>query len=109
MNDGLGGIVAQIRTGAETIAVGAGQVAAGNQDLSSRTEEQASSLEETAATLEELTTTVTQNAEHARSANELAGTASRRREKGGEVVGEVVRTMEEITDLAQAHRRHHRA
>ena len=50
MNDGLGHMVAQIRTGAESIAVGAGQVAAGNQQLSSRTEEHASSLEETAST-----------------------------------------------------------
>src|SRR5262249_8849680 len=43
MNDGLGRMVSQIRTGAESIAVGASQVAAGNQQLSSRTEEHASS------------------------------------------------------------------
>ena len=48
MNDGLGRMVWQIRSGADSIAVGAGQVAAGNQQLSSRTEEHASSLEETA-------------------------------------------------------------
>ncbi|MEP7070665.1 MAG: MCP four helix bundle domain-containing protein, partial [Usitatibacter sp.] len=57
MNGGLSRMVAQIRSGAESIAVGAGQVAAGNQQLSSRTEEHASSLEETASTLEEFTTT----------------------------------------------------
>jgi methyl-accepting chemotaxis protein len=97
MNDGLGRMVTQIRSGAESIAVGAGQVAAGNQSLSSRTEEHASSLEETASTLEEFTTTVRQNAEHARQASTLAGTASATAEKGGEVVSKVVTTMQEVT------------
>ncbi|HEX3099233.1 MAG TPA: methyl-accepting chemotaxis protein [Usitatibacter sp.] len=97
MNDGLGRMVTQIRSGAESIAVGAGQVAAGNQQLSSRTEQHASSLEETASTLEEFTTTVRQNAEHARQASTLAGTASATAEKGGEVVSKVVTTMQEVT------------
>jgi methyl-accepting chemotaxis protein len=97
MNDGLARMVTQIRGGAEAIAVGAGQVAAGNQQLSSRTEEHASSLEETASTLEEFTTTVRQNAEHAKQASQLAGTASATAEKGGEVVGKVVTTMQEVT------------
>jgi len=97
MNEGLGRIVGQIRGGAESIAVGARQVAAGNQQLSSRTEEHASSLEETASTLEEFTTTVRQNAEHARQASSLAGTASVTAEKGGEVVGKVVTTMQEVS------------
>jgi methyl-accepting chemotaxis protein len=97
MNDGLGRMVAQIRSGAESIAVGAGQVAAGNQQLSSRTEEHASSLEETASTLEEFTTTVRQNAEHAKQASSLAGTASATAQKGGEVVTKVVTTFQEVT------------
>jgi methyl-accepting chemotaxis protein len=97
MNDGLGRMVSQIRTGAESIAVGAGQVAAGNQQLSSRTEEHASSLEETASTLEEFTTTVRQNAEHAKQASQLAGSASATAQKGGEVVGKVVATFQEVT------------
>jgi methyl-accepting chemotaxis protein len=97
MNGGLGRMVAQIRTGAESIAVGAGEVAAGNQQLSSRTEEHASSLDETASTLEEFTTTVRQNAEHAKQASQLAGSASATAEKGGEVVDRVVTTMHEVT------------
>ncbi|HET7549555.1 MAG TPA: methyl-accepting chemotaxis protein [Usitatibacter sp.] len=97
MNDGLGRIVQQIRSGSESIAVGATQVAAGNQQLSSRTEEHASSLEETASTLEEFTTTVRQNAEHAKQASALAGTASSTAEKGGEAVGKVVKTMQDVS------------
>ncbi len=97
MNRGLGGIVTQIREGAEAIAVGAGQVAAGNLQLSSRTEEHASSLEETASTLEEFTATVRQNAQNAKQASALAGTASSTAQKGGEVVSRVVATMQEVT------------
>ncbi|MBC8022328.1 MAG: MCP four helix bundle domain-containing protein, partial [Burkholderiales bacterium] len=101
MNQGLGRMVSQIRSGAESIAVGAGQVAAGNQQLSSRTEEHASSLEETASTLEEFTTTVKQNAEHARQASQLAGSASATAEKGGEVVNKVVATMQEVAQSSK--------
>jgi len=101
MNDGLGRMVSQIRSGADSIAVGAGQVAAGNQQLSSRTEEHASSLEETASTLEEFTTTVKQNAEHAKQASSLAATASTTAQKGGEVVTRVVTTFQEVTDSSK--------
>ncbi|MBL0140842.1 MAG: MCP four helix bundle domain-containing protein [Betaproteobacteria bacterium] len=101
MNEGLGRMVNQIRTGSEAIAAGAGQVAAGNQQLSSRTEQHASSLEETASTLEEFTTTVRQNAEHAKQASLLAGGASTTAEKGGQVVSKVVTTMQEVTESSK--------
>ncbi|MFZ3322764.1 MAG: methyl-accepting chemotaxis protein [Usitatibacter sp.] len=101
MNSGLGSMVTHIRTGAEAIAVGASEVASGNQQLSSRTEEHASSLEETASTLEEFTTTVKQNADNARAASQLAGTASATAQKGGEVVAKVVSTFQEFTDSSR--------
>jgi methyl-accepting chemotaxis protein len=101
MNDGLARIVLSIRFGADSIAVGAGQVAAGNQSLSSRTEEHASSLQETASTLEQFTATVKQNADRAGQASELAATASVTAEKGGEVVGKVVSTMQEVTSSSR--------
>lgn len=101
MRDSLVGIVSQVRTGTETIASASRQIAAGNIDLSSRTEEQASSLEETAASMEELTSTVKQNGEHAREANTLACSASSVAGKGGNVVAEVVATMEAITESSR--------
>ena len=97
MNVGLAAMVMRIRQGAESIAVGASQVSAGNQQLSSRTEEQASSLEETAATLEEFTGTVRRNADHAHQASQLASGASATAQRGGEAVGKVVTTMQEVT------------
>jgi methyl-accepting chemotaxis protein len=100
MRDSLAGLVGQVRTGTETIASASNQIAAGNLDLSSRTEEQASSLEETASSMEELTSTVKQNADNARQANALAEAASTVAAKGGEVIQQVVGTMDEINNSA---------
>jgi len=96
MNDSLAKVVGEVRSGADSMATATSQIAAGNQDLSSRTEEQASSLEETAASMEELTSTVRQNADNARQANQLALTASSVAVKGGDVVSQVVETMDAI-------------
>ena len=96
MNESLAKVVGEVRSGTDSMATATSQIAAGNQDLSSRTEEQASSLEETAASMEELTSTVRQNADNARQANQLALTASSVAVKGGDVVSQVVETMDAI-------------
>ena len=95
--DTMVGMVGAVMEATTTIANGAREIAMGNTDLSQRTEEQASSLEETAASLEELTSTVRQNADNAQQANKLASTASEVAVKGGGVVTQVVRTMDDIT------------
>jgi methyl-accepting chemotaxis protein len=97
MNTSLLGIVSNVRSSSESIATGSSQIAIGNNDLSQRTEEQASNLEQTAASMEELTSTVRQNSETARQANQLANTASEAAVQGGEVVAQVVGTMQDIT------------
>ncbi|PYD89381.1 methyl-accepting chemotaxis protein [Pseudomonas syringae pv. pisi] len=96
MNDSLARTVGAVRAGTDTIAVAAEQVAAGSLDLSSRTEQQAGALEETASSMEELTSTVRQNADNARQANKLAESASGVAARGGEVIHQVVGTMDEI-------------
>jgi methyl-accepting chemotaxis protein len=97
MRDSLATIVGQVRAGSDSITTGSTQIAAGNQDLSSRTEQQASSLEETASSMEQLTSTVRQSADNAQQANQLARSASEAASRGGDVVGQVVGTMDEIT------------
>lgn len=96
MNGNLQQIVLKIRQGTDVIHTATAEIAAGNLDLSSRTEQQASSLEETASAMEELTTTVKQNADNARQANQLAVSASEVAVQGGNVVSQVVTTMESI-------------
>ncbi|BEV16548.1 methyl-accepting chemotaxis protein [Herbaspirillum sp. DW155] len=101
MRDSLLGTIANIKTSADTIATASHEIASGNLDLSHRTEQQAGSIEETASAMEELTATVKQNADNARQANQLAESASEVAIQGGSVVGQVVQTMEGITDSSR--------
>jgi methyl-accepting chemotaxis protein len=96
MQGSLSSVVAQVREASDAIATGSADIATGNADLSRRTEVQASSLQQTAASMEQLNGTVKGNADTARQATQLAVSASAAAERGGEVVGEVVTTMDEI-------------
>jgi methyl-accepting chemotaxis protein len=96
MRTSLLNTVRQVRQATDSIGTASSEIASGNQDLSARTEQAASNLEETAASMEELTSTVSQSADAARQANQLAVSASEVAVRGGQVVGQVVTTMEEI-------------
>jgi methyl-accepting chemotaxis protein len=96
MNDSLVDIVGGVREGTHAIGSASSQIAAGNLDLSARTEQQAGALQETAASMEQLTSAVRQNAENAQRANHMAANASAVATKGGEVVAQVVQTMDAI-------------
>ncbi|WP_020564589.1 methyl-accepting chemotaxis protein [Methylosarcina fibrata] len=94
----LAKMVLDIKTAVDTISTAAQEIAAGNADLSQRTEEQAASLEETAASMEQLASTVKQNADNAQQANRMAAAASEVAVKGGDVVQQVIGTMNAIND-----------
>ena len=96
MQTQLSATVLGIQKSTSTISTASSEIAAGNLDLSSRTEQQASSLGETAASMEQLTATVKQNAENAQQANVLTASASAIAVRGGEVVAQVVGTMDSI-------------
>ncbi len=93
--------VSTVRTGASGIEVACSEIASGNQDLSNRTEQTASNLQRTASNMTALTTTVRQSAESARQANQLAMSASAVAAKGGDVVAQVVQTMQGINESSR--------
>ena len=97
MQQSLREAVSAIRSGTENISRGAAEISAGNNDLSSRTEEQAAALEQTAASMEQLTATVKFNADNARQASLLAEAATTTAQQGGQLVSEVVSTMNGIS------------
>ncbi len=97
MNESLSGLVGQVRMSSDSIATGSAQIATGNADLSQRTEEQAANLQQTVASMEELAATVNNTADTAQAAAQLAHAASAVAEQGGQVVGRVVATMDDIT------------
>ncbi len=96
MREALVQLVGHVRMGVDSVATASSQIASGNSDLSVRTEQQAASLQQTAAAMEELTGTVRTSADNARQANELATGASAAAVQGGEVVSQVVTTMNDI-------------
>jgi methyl-accepting chemotaxis protein-1 (serine sensor receptor) len=101
MRSNLARIVHDVRHGSESVATASAQIAQGNEDLSSRTEEQASALQQTASSMEQLGGTVRQNADNARQADQLARGASQVATQGGEVVAEVVTTMQGINESSR--------
>ena len=88
--------VSQVRSATDSISTASAEIATGNADLSARTEQTASSLQETASSMEQLNGTVKQSADSARTANQLASSAASVAQRGGEVVAQVVSTMDEI-------------
>lgn len=101
MQASLRKVVTAVRSSSDSIATGSNQIAIGNADLSQRTEEQAANITETAAAMEELSSTVKSNAEVARQAAQLSSSASAAAVEGGEVVGKVVTTMDEMNESSK--------
>ncbi len=96
MQQGLAGLVAQVRDASGSIATASQQIAMGNQDLSARTEQTAGNAQEAVASLAQLTATVQQTASSSQVANQLVATASTSAVRGGEVVQQVVGSMQDI-------------
>jgi len=101
MQESLRQVVTGVRAGSQTVADASAEIAHGNQDLSQRTEQQANALQTTAGSMAELDGTVRQNADAARTANQLAQSASTVAIQGGTVVAEVVETMKGINEASR--------
>ncbi|WP_344765668.1 methyl-accepting chemotaxis protein [Actimicrobium antarcticum] len=86
----------EVRRSAESMQVTSAEISEGNDDLSNRTEQAATNLQTAASSMEELTRTVSQTADAARQANQLANLSAEVAAHGGTVVAMVVGTMDGI-------------
>ena len=96
MQASLRSMVEQVRAASGGIVVASQEISAGAQDLSNRTETTASSLEQTAAAMDQISSTVKNTAEHAREAESIAAHNAEAAVRGGEVIGNVIATMQDI-------------
>jgi methyl-accepting chemotaxis protein len=90
-------LIGEVRSSTDSIGTASAEIATGNMDLSARTEQTASSLQQAASSMEQLTGTVRQTAGAASTANQLARSAAALATRGGEVVSQVVSTMDDIS------------
>jgi methyl-accepting chemotaxis protein len=96
MQEALLKLIGEVRGSTDSISTASAEIAVGNHDLSARTEQTASNLQQAAASMLQLTSTVRQTADSALTANQLASSAAEVAQRGGQVVAQVVSTMDEI-------------
>ena len=101
MGERLGRALDDVRQSVDNVAMASQQIAAGNQDLSHRTEQTSANLQHTASSMEQLSGTVQHNAESSSTAQAMAAEAAQQAKRGGEVVAQVVQTMEAIHHSAR--------
>jgi methyl-accepting chemotaxis protein len=89
-------LVREIRSSVDSVSTTSNEIATGNQDLANRTEQTASSLHRTASSVDDLISTVKHTFESAMQASQLASSAADVAARGGQVVSQVVTTMEGI-------------
>lgn len=102
MQTRLAQTMGEIAESSAQVANASREISMGNLDLSNRTEQQASSLERTSTNVEQLTAIAKRYADSSTRAAQLSGSASQAARQGGEVVANVVLTMEKISESTQA-------
>jgi methyl-accepting chemotaxis protein len=101
MRDGLRGIVGQVQESAQSIHGASREVSTGNLDLSQRTERAAVNLQRTAAGMQDLVETMQKSTGSAGEADRLAADASAVAQRGGQAMGQVVATMDQINQSSR--------
>jgi len=99
--EGLANVMRDVRASTGNVSSASHEIALGNQDLSVRTETMASNLQRTASAMGQLAGAVTQSTDAARQASQLATSAAEVAQRGGQVVAEVVATMQGIHDSSR--------
>ncbi|HCX82455.1 MAG: hypothetical protein A3E00_02825 [Curvibacter sp. RIFCSPHIGHO2_12_FULL_63_18] len=101
MHAALSQLVWQVRTGVEVVGDNTAEIATANGELSERTERAATALQHTVASVEQLAQAVRHTADSATQAVGSADAAQQVAQRGGEVVNQVVHTMQDINDASR--------
>ena len=96
MQGSLRNIVNRVRCSSESIVHASTEIASASMDLSARTEQTAANLEESASSMEQISSTVRHTADNVREVAQVASGNSKSATRGGEVIAEVVSTMQDI-------------
>ena len=96
MQDSLRNMVQHVRDASTEIVHSSSEIASGALDLHGRTEQTASNLEQSAAAMEQISSTVTNTADQVQEAAKLAHGNAAVAQRGGEVMLQMVSTMEDI-------------
>jgi methyl-accepting chemotaxis protein len=94
--DRLAAILGQIKAAVDAIDAVTTRIAGGNAELSARTEQQTQGVQATARSMAEITGIVRDTSDRAHEADRLASAAAAAATGGGEVVGQIVSTMNDI-------------
>ncbi len=94
--ENIQGIVVDVKGAGAQIASASEQVSSTAQSLSNGASEMASNLEETTSAVEEMTGSINQNAQNAKTTNDISTSANRMAEEGGQAVNQTVEAMKEI-------------
>ncbi|MDO9158094.1 MAG: methyl-accepting chemotaxis protein, partial [Burkholderiaceae bacterium] len=94
--DSLHALIRKVRHGARELHTASNEIAAASTDLAARTEASAAALEQQASAMEEIASIVGNTAANAQEAARFASDNAQVAERGGEIIAEVVSTMQGI-------------
>ena len=91
-------VIAEVRGTAMALSNATSQISVTAQSLSQSSSEQAASVEETTEGIQEMTASITSNTENAKVTDQMASTASKQAQEGGEAVTRTVEAMKSIAE-----------
>jgi len=94
-------LIRKVRHSARDLSFTSQEVSSASGDLSQRTESAASNLAEQASAMEEISSVVATSAERAGEAAHIAQENYQAAEQGGQVIGQVIHTMDEINSSSR--------
>jgi methyl-accepting chemotaxis protein len=94
--DALHALIRKVRHGARELHTASNEIAAASTDLAARTEASAAALEQQASAMEEIAAIVGNTANNAQEAARFAADNALVAERGGQIIAEVVTTMQGI-------------